>query len=103
VHDLDPTAVDESWLPGARAHHLVELAEEAGLQQPVQSVLTVRVRHETFEDWWEPYTFGVGPAGDHVAALDELGRAALRDRCRELLGPAPFEVVGQAWCMVAAA
>ena len=103
VHDLDPTAVDESWLPGARAHHLVQLAEEAELERPTQSVLTVRVRHSTFEEWWEPYTFGVGPAGDHVAGLDERGRAALRARCAELLGPGPFEIVGQAWCMVAVA
>jgi ubiquinone/menaquinone biosynthesis C-methylase UbiE len=99
VHDLDPTAIDESWLPGAREHHLVELATEAGLGDPTQSVLAVSVRHQTFEEWWEPYTFGVGPAGDHVAGLDETQRAALRDRCEELLGPAPFDVVGRAWCM----
>jgi SAM-dependent methyltransferase len=99
ARDLDPTVVDESRLPGARAHHLVGLAEEAGLGSPTQSVLTVTVRHESFEEWWEPYTFGVGPAGDHVAGLDEDQRAALRDRCAELMGPAPFDVVGRAWCM----
>jgi SAM-dependent methyltransferase len=103
VHDLDPTVIDESWLPGARAQHLVELATEAGLQGPVQSVLTVRVRHDSFEEWWEPYTLGVGPAGDHVAGLDEAQREVLRDRCAELLGPAPFDVVGRAWCMRARA
>jgi ubiquinone/menaquinone biosynthesis C-methylase UbiE len=99
ARDLDPSVVDESSQPGARDHHLVELAEQAGLEQPTQSVLTVRVRHETFEEWWEPYTYGVGPAGDHVAGLDEGQQAALRARCAELLGPAPFEVVGRAWCM----
>ena len=99
ARDLDPSVVDESGVPGGRDHHLVELAQQAGLQDPVQSVLTVRVRHETFEEWWEPYTYGVGPAGDHAAGLDEAQRTALRDRCAELLGPAPFDVVGQAWCM----
>jgi ubiquinone/menaquinone biosynthesis C-methylase UbiE len=99
ARDLDPGVSDESAQPGARDHHLVELAEQAGLAHPTQSVLTVRVRHETFEEWWEPYTYGVGPAGDHVAGLDDTVRAALRDRGAELLGPAPFDVVGQAWCM----
>jgi SAM-dependent methyltransferase len=103
ARDLDPTIVDESAVPGARDNHLVELATEAGLHGPAQSVLTVTVRHETFEEWWEPYTYGVGPAGDHVARLDEEQRTALRDRCAELLGPAPFDVVGNAWCVVAAA
>jgi hypothetical protein len=103
ARDLDATVLDESRVPGGREHHLVELATEAGLQGPVQSVLTVTVRHESFEEWWEPYTYGVGPAGDHVAGLDEDQRTALRDRCAELLGPAPFDVVGRAWCVVAAA
>lgn len=103
VADLDPTVVGESLLPGARDQHLVELAQEAGLRNPVQSVLTVRVRHETFEDWWEPYTYGVGPAGDHVAGLDEEQREALRSHCAERLGPAPFDIVGDAWCMTATA
>lgn len=99
VRDLDPHAEDESGLAGVRDGELVELAREAGLGDVEQSVLTVTVRYESFEDWWEPYTFGVGPAGDHVARLDEAERAAVRDRCAELLGPAPFEVVAQAWCM----
>jgi len=103
VNDLDPSVIGESWLPGARDQHLVELAREAGLHDPAQSVLSVRVRHQTFEDWWEPYTYGVGPAGDHVAGLDERQRTALRDRCAERLGPAPFDIVGHAWCMTATA
>jgi SAM-dependent methyltransferase len=103
AHDLDPGVFGESMLPGAHEGHLVELARDAGLTDPQQSVLTVRLRHETFEEWWEPYTLGVGPAGDHVAALDADGRASLRDHCAELLGPPPFEVVGQAWCVRATA
>ena len=40
------------------------------------------VEHPTFEEWWEPFTLGVGPAGDYLASLDASGQAALRDRCR---------------------
>jgi hypothetical protein len=61
----------------------------------------VHVGFPTFDDWWEPFTFGVGPAGVHAAGLDEVGRAALRARCEELLPPAPFELAAAAWCVVA--
>jgi SAM-dependent methyltransferase len=99
VGDLDPTAVDESALAGAREGHLAELAHEAGLAEVTTSVLTVTVRYDTFEQWWEPYTFGVGPAGGYVAGLDDSARDALRSRCRELLPAEPFEVVADAWCV----
>ncbi|MGY2873870.1 SAM-dependent methyltransferase [Marmoricola sp. URHA0025 HA25] len=99
VRDLDGDVAGESGLAGVRDGQLVDLAGDAGLVGAEQSVLTVSVRYETFEEWWEPYTFGVGPAGDHVARLGEPQRATLRDRCAELLGPAPFDVVAQAWCM----
>ena len=65
-----------------------------------QLALTVRVTHPTFADWWEPYTFGVGPAGDHVARLDDDGRRRLEARAHERLGDGPFEVSGSAWCAV---
>ena len=37
--------------------------------------LSVDVEHPSFEEWWEPFTLGVGPAGAHVASLD-AGRQA---------------------------
>jgi SAM-dependent methyltransferase len=99
VHVLDPDAPDESHLPGVRDGHLVELAHAAGLTDVEQTVLSVAVGYQSFEEWWEPYTFGVGPAGNHVAALDAATREALREQCRELLPDAPFEVAARAWCM----
>jgi SAM-dependent methyltransferase len=97
VHELDPTAGDESRLPGARQGHLTELFETAGLQDVDESALTVSVEHPTFEEWWEPFTMGVGPAGAYVARLDPEQRAALRDRCRERLPDPPFTIEARAW------
>ena len=98
VHELDPDVPDESNLAGAREGHLAELFEAAGLRDVEESSLTVRVEHASFEEWWEPYTLGVGPAGDYVAGLDPERRAELRERCREKLPPAPFTVDVRAWC-----
>jgi SAM-dependent methyltransferase len=95
--ELDPDAKGVSQLAGSREGHLAELFEAAGLQDIEESSLSVRVEHPSFEDWWEPFTLGVGPAGAHVAALDAEGQARLRERCRELLPAAPFVPPARAW------
>jgi SAM-dependent methyltransferase len=95
--ELDPGLKDESQLPGTREGQLTELFEAAGLRELEETVLSVNVEHPSFEDWWEPYTFGVGPAGGYVAGLDAERRAELRERCRELLPPVPFVLTAQAW------
>lgn len=99
--DLDPDVADEATLPGTREGDLGAIARRAGLRDIVEGQLTVTVPYSGFEEWWEPYTLGVGPAGDHVARLDEAGRGALRARCAELLPDGPFEIAATAWSVVA--
>ena len=97
ARELDPGVEDESHLAGARKGHLVELFGAAGLREVEGSLLTFTLEHPSFEDWWEPLTLGVGPAGAHVAGLDAHRRAELRARCRELLAGTPLIVTAQAW------
>jgi SAM-dependent methyltransferase len=97
ARELDPEVHDESQLAGAREGHLAELFRAAGLRDVEQAVLTAEVEHPSFEEWWEPFTLGVGPAGAYVAGLDEEPRAALRELCRERLSAAPFSVTARAW------
>ena len=100
AHALDPDVHDESGLAGAREGHLVELFRAAGLTAVEEHVLTLSVEHPSFEDWWEPFTLGVGPAGSYVAGLDAEGRERLRDRCRAIVGAGPFVVAASAWAAV---
>ena len=97
VSELDPDAEGESDLAGAREGHLVELFGDAGLSDVKGSVLSIQVEHETFEDWWEPFMLGVGPAGSYVAGLDSAQQAELRERCRQRLPRAPFAITARAW------
>lgn len=97
VRDLDPAAPDESELAGAREGHLVELFENAGLRRVESAKLTVRVGFTTFRDWWEPFTLGVGPAGDYVASLAAQRRDELQAHCAELVPHAPFDIEASAW------
>jgi SAM-dependent methyltransferase len=103
VHDLDPQVHDESELAGAREGHLAELCHAARLTDVESMSLTVTVRFATLDDWWEPFTLGVGPAGAYVARLDEARRDRLRSRCARLLPPSPFEIAASAWCVRARA
>lgn len=97
VRELDPAAPDESGLAGTREGHLVALFEEAGVRCVEPATLSVRARFETFEQWWEPYTLGVGPAGAYVAGLTEQRRDDLRTCSAALAPPAPFEIEALAW------
>ena len=99
AHELEPGLSDESNLAGAREGHLAELFDAAGLHAIEDTTLEVRVEHETFEDWWEPFTLGVGPAGAFAAGLDDEGRAELRERCRSILPEPPFELTARAWAV----
>lgn len=97
VHAIDPEAQDEALLSGAHRGHLTELFEAAGLRDVEEDALAVEVVHPTFEQWWEPYTYGVGPAGDYVRQLDDDGQARLASVAREHLGGGPFTVTATAW------
>jgi SAM-dependent methyltransferase len=97
ARELDPDVKDESRRAGARAGHLAELLVEAGLRSVEATALVVSVTHVSFEDWWQPFTLGVGPAGAYTAGLDASRRAELKERCRELLPRAPFELAARAW------
>lgn len=99
ARELDPQADDESGRAGVREGQLAQLFGQAGLAVTEATALTVRVRYATFEDWWEPFTLGVGPAGAYVASLADERRVALRERGRQRLGPPPVEVSATAWAV----
>jgi SAM-dependent methyltransferase len=97
ARQLDPLIDDESDLAGAREGHLEQLFGAAGIGNVESSALSVTRSHPSFEDWWEPYTRGVGPAGAFAASLDPDRQAALREACRAMLPSPPFVVTATAW------
>jgi SAM-dependent methyltransferase len=97
VHDLDPGAPGESTLAGTRDGHLGELLVAAGADHVTTGRIDVAVPFAGAEEWWEPFTLGVGPAGEYVAGQGERGRAALREACAARLPEGPFELTVTAW------
>jgi SAM-dependent methyltransferase len=94
---LDPDAVGERSMAGGREGHLAELMNAAGLRDVSSGSVSVSVEHATFEEWWHPFTLGVGPAGAYTASLAPAARARLLDTCRELQPTSPFTVTATAW------
>lgn len=102
VRRFDASA-GEANVPGASAGDLSRLLKEAGLREVRESVLSVEVVVPTFEEWWHPFTLGVGPAGAYVNRLNEIERAGLRSALKEELvgdGDGPVVVRAAAWAGV---
>lgn len=97
ARELDANVHDESNLAGAREGHLAQLFAAAGLREIKETALSLSREHSSFEDWWEPYTGRVGPAGAYVASLDDERRAQLREACRARLPSGPFVLTAHAW------
>ncbi|MFL5964778.1 MAG: class I SAM-dependent methyltransferase [Gaiellaceae bacterium] len=97
ARELDPDARDESDLPGAREGHLGELLAEAGLASVEETSFEATARFASFDDWWELFALGVGPAGTYAQTRDGESRERLRARCQELLPAAPFTLSTWAW------
>ena len=99
VAEVDPTVVGESSRPGTLPGQLESFSRAAGLAEVTGDRLTVRVRFASLEDWWQPFTLGVGPAGGYVASLSDPARDRLRAACADRLPAPPFELAASAWAV----
>jgi SAM-dependent methyltransferase len=97
---LDPGLEDESGLAGVREGHLAELFAAAGLHDIRSLTLTVHSNFENFDEWWDPFTLGVGPAGAYVQSLDDAGREALKRACAASLPTGSFTIDASAWTAI---
>jgi SAM-dependent methyltransferase len=94
---LDPGVTGEGRQVGAHEGDLARLFASVGLRDVEETALSVGVEHPSFEEWWEPFTLGVGPAGAYVAGLDQDDRARLREHLRAALPTPPFTLTARAW------
>lgn len=96
---LDPSLDDDVKLVGDSPGELQALFNAAGLSEVVGGTLMARGDYDNFEDWWEPFTLGVGPHGAYCQSLDDEHREALRLACREQFDTPgePFTLEARAW------
>ncbi|HEY4321897.1 MAG TPA: methyltransferase domain-containing protein [Gemmatimonadales bacterium] len=97
---FDPSMDDESGLAGSREGQLAELFAQAGLRDIQSLKLTVHSDFENFDEWWDPFTLGVGPAGAYVQSLDDTRRGELKQACAASLPTGPFTIDASAWTAI---
>lgn len=97
VERHDPSAETEGHLTGSAAGELTGLFTGAGLREVTETALTVRLELATFEEWWEPFTLAVGPAGAYVRSLNTIERAGLVAVLRDEYGDGPMAIEASAW------
>ncbi|MFL5983123.1 MAG: class I SAM-dependent methyltransferase [Gaiellaceae bacterium] len=96
ARELDSGVQGEDSRAGAAEGQLRELFTRVGLNDVEEAAQTVHVDHATFEEWWRPFTLGVGPAGQHYQQLDADRQKALEERLRDHLGE-PVRLETRAW------
>lgn len=96
---LDPHVNDESERAGTHQGHLLQLFDDAGLSNSEETTAVASIEHATFEDWWEPFGLGVGPAGDYLSSLDPDRRAQIEVFARKVISPLPYLLTSHAWAV----
>jgi hypothetical protein len=61
------------------------------------SSLPIRVEHPSFDEWWNPFTRGVGPAGAYLGRQDPARQAAIRQAAQRRAAAGPIEIDALAW------
>jgi SAM-dependent methyltransferase len=98
---IDPGAPDEAHtLRFGRQGEIAELFAEAGLDDIVESILTVGSTYESYDELWSGFLAGIGPAGTYCLSLPPEHQLAVRDEMFDRLGsPAgPFALDAAARC-----
>ncbi len=79
--ELDPLAADEGpRFPICRPEALGALFAQAGLANTATTAIDIATDFASFDDYWQPFLGGQGPAPAYAMALDEAARKRLRDR-----------------------
>lgn len=103
--ELDPAAapLDEGKrFPLCQPKALIELFTSAGLSAAEVTPIEIATRFASFDDYWQPFLGGQGPAPAYAMSLGESQRARLRDRIRDRLphdADRAISLVARAWAV----
>jgi SAM-dependent methyltransferase len=100
--NLDPSAPDEGReMALCSQEELADLWSRHGLVDVETGSIDVTVDYEDFDDFWEPFTLGVGPGGAYCASLDSERQQDLRLECFRWLDypEGPFSLTARAFAV----
>ena len=103
--ELDPRAeqLDEKHMALCRSGELSELWRQARLEQVEEQPLNITMRFDSFEDYWQPFLLGQGPAGAYLRSVQEDHLRELRSAVRQRLSISsdtePLALPARAWAV----
>ncbi len=97
VGRVQPGVRGEQGRAGTAEGDIEQRFRRAGLEDVIAGSLLAEVDYTGFDDFWDPFDYGVGPAGQYLASLPPDLRARVRDGCREMLPDGPFSLDARAW------
>ena len=103
--ELDPAAsklVESIRFPICQPDALVALWSEVELRDVQLREIDVPTTFRDFDDYWNPFLGGQGPAPSYAMSLSEERRVALRDRIRAMLPIEPdgsIPLIARAWAV----
>jgi SAM-dependent methyltransferase len=102
---LDPKAAELGEgrrFPFCTAEGLTALCAEAGWPEVAVTPIEIEARFGSFEDYWQPFLAGAGPAPGYCMSLPDDRRAALKARLMADVGGAgPVSFPARAWAVKA--
>lgn len=103
--ELNPDAakMDEGIrFPLCSPQALEQLFIGAGLQGLEAKLIDIPTPFSSFDDYWQPFLGGQGPAPAYAMSLTETARARLRDRIREripIVANGSISLIARAWAI----
>lgn len=97
MKSVKPGVEGEQRRAGTAEGDIAERLRRAGLREVADGALEVSVDYSGFEDFWQPFTFAVGPAGQAFAALEDEHKAAVREAIRAELPEGSFSLAARCW------
>src|SRR3954468_8534742 len=98
AREIDPKASGERARPGVTEGDIGELFRRAALDDVVEGSLEATADYADFDDFWDPFTFAVGPAGEYLATLSPDRREQLREAEGGVIpNDGPFSLGARAW------
>jgi SAM-dependent methyltransferase len=100
---LDPNVAELGEgrrFPFCTPEGLTALCQDAGLPPVTVAPIEIETRFASFEDFWQPFTLGAGPAPGYCVSLPEDKRAALKERLKQDVGgDGPVSFTARAWAV----
>ena len=88
--NIDPHAEDlteDRRFPFCSPEGLIDLSRRAGLALVDCVAIEMPTVFKDFDDYWQPFTLGAGPAPGYCISLDPQARQRLKEKLRDHLPP----------------